>query len=127
MRIIRAQKPGVNVLLEMKSGKGIVLPAIPDFIATLRVESDEVVDVTYEPSDNTSRWQSYKDVARGLTALRRAVAAASQAGVFRLEEESALELARLLENMKQVDPSLFIYAAYAYNKLDRKKLMGENE
>jgi hypothetical protein len=125
VRVGNVNRPGANVLLVLDGGAGVVLPAIPDFIAALSVEDGELVDVSYEPSDYSGRWQDYKQRATELRILRRAVASATRAGVFRLERGDALSLARRLQYAKGVDPSLAVYASYAYNDLHRDDRLSE--
>jgi hypothetical protein len=118
-RLVRAQPPwpGASVLLTFEPGWGALLPAVPEFIATLTIEGDELVDVAYEPSDNTWRWGPYSQVARELRSLRAVAAAAARNGVFRLEGADAETVARRMQSVKGVDPTLGIYAAYAYQDL----------
>ena len=46
-------------------------------------------------------------------------------GVFRLERDDALEIARRMQYAKGIDPSLAVYAAYAYHDLQRRELIRE--
>jgi hypothetical protein len=102
-----------------------VLPAIPGFITGLTVQDGELVDVAYEPSDNSWRWNDYQHRASEIRALRSIVGASMTRGVFRLERDDALEIARRMQYAKGIDPSLAIYAAYAYHDLQRKDLIRE--
>jgi hypothetical protein len=52
--------PGASVLLVFDSVAGAVVPAIPEFLATLTVADGELVDVAYEPSDNSGRWSEFQ-------------------------------------------------------------------
>ena len=125
VRVNGMERAGASVLLEFENGTGALLPAIPEFLAGLTVEEGELVDVSYEPSDNTWRWGEYKDRAGELRALRGVAASATRKGRFRLEGENALRLARRMQIMKGVDPTLSIYAAYAYHDLARNDLLDE--
>lgn len=119
-------RPGCSVLLVFDSGNGVVLPAIPDFLASLTVDDGELVNVSYEPSDNTLRWGEYAPRATEVRNLRGIAASATRDGVFRLEDDDALEMARRMQMAKGVDPTLGLYAAYAYhdmNQLDRLREM----
>jgi hypothetical protein len=44
-------------------------------------------------------------------------------GVFRLEGEDPLEIAKRMQFAKGIDPTLAVYAAYAYNDLQRRDLI----
>lgn len=123
VRVSGAARPGASVLLILDDGSGIVLPAIPEFIAALTMEDGELVEVSYEPSDNTWRWNDFMSHAKELRTLRKVVSSATRTGAFRLEGDDALRLARRLQYSKGVDPSLAVYAAYAYNDLHRQDLV----
>jgi hypothetical protein len=107
----------VSVLLRFEGDAGTVIPAIPGFLAALTFDDGELVDVTYEPSANTGRWQDLQGQAADLRALRAVAASASQHGRFRLEQADAHEVARKMQYAKGIDPTLAVYAAYAYHDL----------
>jgi hypothetical protein len=114
---VHPMTPRPSVLLVFDNGSGAVLPALPGFIGALNFDGDELIDVAYEPSENTSRAGFYRAQGRELRALRKAVASASRDGSFRLDGEQAGTLALRLQQMKGMNPSLSAYAAYAYNDL----------
>jgi hypothetical protein len=123
VRVNSISRPGASVLLVLEQGTGVLLPALPDFIAVLTVEEGELVDVAYEPSDNSWRWQDYVQRAPEIRQLRSLAASSMAQGVFRLEGEDALEVARRMQIAKGIDPTLAVYAAYAYNDLQRRDLI----
>jgi hypothetical protein len=123
VRVNSISQPGASVLLVLEQGTGVLLPALPDFIAVLTVEEGELVDVAYEPSDNSWRWQEYVQRAPEIRQLRSLAASSMAQGVFRLEGEDALEVARRMQIAKGIDPTLAVYAAYAYNDLQRRDLI----
>jgi Caspase domain len=114
-----------NVLLVLDSGAGVLLPALPQFMCALSFDDDgELVDVAWEPSDNTgSRWNDYRDRAPEIRALRGIAAAAMSGGSFRLEGDDALQVAQRMQVAKGVDPALGLYAAHAYHDLQRRDLI----
>jgi hypothetical protein len=124
-RVNTLKYPGASVLLIFEDGSGVVLPAIPEFLAALTVEEGEVVDVAYEPSDNTGRWYEFQQYGNDIRTLRALAASSTKDGVFRLEGQDALGVARRLQYAKSVDPTLAIYAAYAYQDLRRGDLIRE--
>jgi hypothetical protein len=125
VRVNAMRYPGASVLLVFEDGSGAVLPAIPEFLAALTVEDGELVDVAYEPSDNTARWQDFQQYGQEVRTLRTLAAVATKDGVFRLEGEDTLAVARRLQYAKSIDPTLAVYAAYAYQDLRRGDLMRE--
>jgi hypothetical protein len=112
-------------LLRFKTGTGVILPAIPEFIAGLTLKNGELVDVVYEPSDTSWRWPEYLQRAQELRSLRGRVAAASHFGVFRLEGDDALRVARQMQLSKGFDPTMALYAAYAYDNLQETRRLAE--
>jgi len=117
LRLHVPENRAVSVLLRFVGGFGTVIPAIPDFIAALTFDEGELVDVAYEPSGNTWRWGPYMDRAKEVRALRGVAASASQNGNFRLDQADAMSIARKMQYAKGVDPTLAVYAAYAYYDL----------
>ena len=81
------------------------------------VEDDELVDVACEPSANTLRWQEYQNSASEIRTLRGVAASSAQHGRFRLVAEDAGALARKMQYAKGIDPTMAVYAAYAYYDL----------
>lgn len=59
----------------------------------------------------------------GIRTLRAVAAASTRSGVFRLQADDALEVARRMQFAKGIDPGLAVYAAYAYNDLQRRDLI----
>jgi hypothetical protein len=117
LRIGCLDQHAVSVLIRIAENVGIVIPAIPGFIAGLTFDDGELIDVAYEPSRNTWRWDPYNDRAAGIRALRAIAASASQHVQFRLDQADALLVAKRMQYAKGVDPTLAIYAAYAYHDL----------
>jgi hypothetical protein len=124
--VVDAVWPGVSVLLKFEDGTGLSLPAIPGFITGLTVADGELVEVAYEPSDNNlDRWPDFEQRASEVRRLRGLASAATRDGVFRLTGEDAPRLARQMQYAKGLDPSLAVYAAYAYQDLHRLDLIRE--
>jgi hypothetical protein len=96
---------------------GTVIPVLADFITALTFDGGELVDVAYEPSENTDRWEDYRHRAEEVRALRAVAAATSQQGRFRLQGTEAADVTRKMRYAKGIDPSLAVYVAYAYHDL----------
>jgi hypothetical protein len=125
VRLNGVPRGGSLVLLVFENGLGAVVPAIPEFIAALTLEDGQLVDVSYEPSDNSWRSNEYQARASDLRSLRSTISASAAFGVFRLDEDGGLALARKMQYAKGIDPSLALYAAYAYDSLQRRDLINE--
>jgi len=117
LRVNLTNDPATSVLITFDGGVGAVIPAIRGFIAALTFDDGELVDVAYEPSANDWRWDMYKDSAARVRALRAVAASSSQHGRFRLEQDDAIKIAQDMQYAKGIDPTLAVYAAYAYHDL----------
>jgi hypothetical protein len=120
VRISDPRDRPVTVGLMFEDGSGTIVAALPGFIGTLTVDGGRVMSVTYLPSRNSDRWNEYGDDRRRLDELRALVATAAKFGVFRIEGAAddkvaaARRLADQIRVLKGIDPTLGIYAAYAY-------------
>ncbi len=126
-RVHIGQAPAANVLLELDGGRAVVLPAVRDFIAALTFEGRDLRNVSYEPSDQSSRWKQYVKQREELTALRALIASSVQMGTFRLESKDAPKLTEKIRVMKGLDPTMALYAAYSYHRLGKRDLIREME
>jgi hypothetical protein len=98
------------------------------FVAAITVEGGELVDVAYEPSANSRRFSEYQGRLDELRSLRSLISSATRLGTFRLQGQDAETVAVRMQVSKGIDPSLALYAAYAYHELqsdDRlRKMLG---
>lgn len=116
-KLVRCGVPlhsAASVLLVLSNGRGVLIPAIGGFLASLTFDEGSLDDVAYEPSEHSSRWDEYNSKAIELRRLRAVVASSSRMGTFQLEGENAEKLARRMQVSKGIDPSLALYAAHAY-------------
>lgn len=117
-----------SVILKFDTNLGAVIPAIQGYIAGLTFKNGELVDVAYEPSANDWRWDVFKARAGMVRTLRAVAASYSLRGRFRLEPNDDLDIAINAQNTKSIDPTLFLYTAYAYHDvqcLDRIHTMSK--
>jgi Caspase domain len=120
VRISQPRDRPVTVGLMFEDGSGAVVAALPGFIGTLTVDDGRVMSVTYQPSRNSPRWSEYGGERMRLDQLRALVATAARFGVLRIEgtredkTNAARRLADQIRVLKGIDPTLGIYAAYAY-------------
>jgi hypothetical protein len=86
-------------------------------VATLILDESELISVNYEPSPNTWRGAEYAAKADHLRALRAVAASCSLHGRFSLDVEDPEDVAASLQLSKGVDPTMAVYAAYAFHDL----------
>jgi hypothetical protein len=125
VRVDAVDGPAANLVIQFEDGTGMVLPAIPEYIGAITVESGEVVNVTYEPSENSPRWSGVEDRLGELRSLRALMAASARLGVLRLKPDDAALLAERIKVAEGPDPTMAVYAAYAYHDLQQKELIGK--
>jgi hypothetical protein len=90
---------------------------IQGFITGVTLTDGELVDIAYEPSENSARWSLYQQRAAQVRMLRGVASSASQQGQFRLAREDADKVGRAMQIEKGIDPTLAVYATYAYHDL----------
>ncbi|MGK0180371.1 MAG: hypothetical protein ACI8PD_002178 [Nitrospinales bacterium] len=103
-----------SVLIQFSNMSGTVLAVIPGFIGTVTVEDGRVVNVNYTPSRGSNRYYDFEPFAEQIAQRRAFIATAAQHGAFRLEPDQARDVGRYLRVYKNLDPTLGIYASYAY-------------
>ena len=114
--IIRMQfdRPAATVAIRFQDGTGTVVAGLRDFVGNISVTDGLVSNVSYDEFGVPPQ-----DFVRH---LRATVAAAAQLGVFRIRgygkdrTRQATELGHTLRMGKMYDPTLGLYAAYAYNE-----------
>lgn len=118
-----ARRPATNAVLAFDNGTCVVLPALHEYMAGLTFLDRELVNVSYDPMDTSPRWETFQMRRQEIWQLRSVAAAASAMGTFRLPAGAAgAQAARRMQLNKAYDPTLALYAAYAYRdqgKLDR--------
>jgi Caspase domain len=103
-----------SVAITFGGGSGTVLPALRGYIGHITVNDGGVSNVSYVPSSNSYRWPGYLTRQTKIERLRSAVAAAARLGALRLGKDQAGAFADRVRAEKQFDPTLGLYAAYAY-------------
>ena len=110
-----------SVAIRFNDDSGTVVAGIEGYIGTIVVDDGRVVSVTYTRS-REGFGDSQSDAR--LEELRSLVAASARFGTFRIagtgndRKNRAAELADRIRNLKAVDPTLGLYAAYAYAEAD---------
>ncbi|MFC1680950.1 caspase family protein [Pseudomonadota bacterium] len=118
-----------NTLLLFDNESCVVLPGLHNFVTGLTFVDGELVNVSYDPMDYSWRWGEYSQRLDEVQRLRSVVAAKSAMGTFRLaDDEEGRQLAKKMQINKGYDPTLALYAAYAYRdqgRHDRLRDMAE--
>jgi hypothetical protein len=119
---IELNAPACPAVLRFANGRGTALAALRGYICHVLADGNSVTNVSYVPSNNnTRRWPGYLQRRDRIESLRSAVAAAARHGVFRLDDkQKAADLAEHIRIDKGLDPTLGLYAAYAYAEADRR-------
>jgi Caspase domain len=113
--------PACSIALRFADGRGAALAGLRGFIAHVMVDSDGVSSVSYVPSVNSVRWDDYNQSRTRIDALRATIAAAARLGVFRLDDNlTAAHVSECIRMWKGLDPSLGLYASYAYSEAGRR-------
>ncbi len=113
-----------SVVLQFASGDGIAVPALRGFIGHISVDSTGANNVSYIPAADSPRWPEYSSQLGKLNQLHAAVATSAKYGVLRFDgdaearREQAREFADRIRVLKSIDPTLGLYAAYAYADAD---------
>lgn len=101
-----------TAFIRFADDSGVVLAVLPGYVGTVIVEDGQVATVNYTPTRGARTYREYEVVADQLEQRRAFVAVAARNGTFRLDK--AKHAADYLRVLKKVDPTLGIYAAYAY-------------
>jgi hypothetical protein len=110
----RQRLGGRSVCIHFDDGRCAVVAVMDGLIGTITVEDGRVVQVSYIPSRNTEIYNAYTQVADEIDRRRATIAVASRNGAFLTDLSEARDLASYLRKFKHFDPTLGIYAAYAY-------------
>jgi hypothetical protein len=119
---VNLSAPACSIAIRFGSDRGTALPVLRGYICHVLVDGNSVTNVSYVPSDNSSRWQGYASRRGLIENLRAASAAAVKMGVFRLDDKQrASDLADHIRAEKAFDPVLGLFACYAYSEADQRE------
>lgn len=113
-KLVRAAQSYAHrtAFIRFRGGWGTVLAVLPGYVGTVVVEDYQVVTVNYTPARGARYYHDYDMVADQIEQRRAFVAVAARNGTFRLDK--AKMAADYIRVFKKIDPTLGIYAAYAY-------------
>lgn len=118
IRLLPTNSSAGSVVLMFEDGSGTVVAGLAGYIGTVTIDSARVTNVSYIPSQNSGKWDAATHSR--LLELRAVVATAARFGEFRIEgnrdgrSRTSARLADQIRALKGVDPTLGLYAAYAY-------------
>ena len=108
--------------LRFKNGRGTVLPALRGYICHVRVDGNSVASVSYALAAKAPDVGTDGVSPVQLDQLRAATTAAVQHGVFRIDDQQGgSELAKYIHTCKRLDPTLGLYAAYAFSQANSRE------
>lgn len=113
---VRIGESSGSVVIRFADGSGTCLVALPGYIGTATVEGGRVVNVSYTPARNSPRWHDYVNQQVEVEKRRAFVAVAARSGILKLKRDRAASLADYVRELKTLDPTLGIYASYAYSQ-----------
>jgi hypothetical protein len=102
-------------------GGGTVVTCLPEFVTSITISGGRVVNISFVPARNGELWREYSLRADEINSLRAKVAAAARFGRLTVEQEDAKDFANQIRQGKQFDPTLGLYAAYAYAEISAIK------
>jgi hypothetical protein len=113
-------RAAASICIQFANGDGSVLAALDGFVGNVTVDESGVSNVSYVPARSSPLYDSYNYERERLERLHAVVAASARFGVFRIEaskeskESVARDVADNIRMLKGIDPTLGLYAAYAY-------------
>ena len=114
VRVHISPERACSVAVRFGDGTGILLAALQGYIGHVSTGPAGVINVSYVPAENSFRWKGYEERRQKVETLRAAVAAAAQFGAFKIDKDQAASFAQTVRMDKAYDPTLGLYAAYAY-------------
>lgn len=115
---VRVQGGSAENTLLILTGNNRFTPVaiLPGFIGTIVIKDGRVINVNYFPSRFTPRYDLAMNRMDEVSARRARIAAAAQFGKYDIQDnvDSVIAAASYLRNDKAFDPTLGLYASYAY-------------
>jgi hypothetical protein len=113
---VDSQQP-LSIVVEVADGRCIILAGLPGYIGHATFDVEGLSNVSYVPSANHWRWSEYIQRRDEIDRLRALVALAVDRNMFRVSSrEAADQLASRIRILKSIDPTLGLYAAYAFSQ-----------
>lgn len=123
---IYPEKNVLSLLITLNNGHSIPVAILDGYIGTLIFEKNRLLTINYTPSKENYKYQYYKENEKNIDFVRAFVASAANEGfdysnTFRNEFSNSghfdySNAGSYLRQQKSVDPSLGLYAVYAYRQ-----------
>ena len=112
--------PAVSVVVELEDGRCTVLAGLSGYIGHASFDNEGLANISYVPSANHWRWQMYEHEKHTIDRLRALVALAVANNSFQIHSDQEAEiLGERIRMGKGIDPTLGLYAAYAYSQASK--------
>jgi hypothetical protein len=112
---VNPKQAALPVVVRLADGRCAVLAALRGYLGHAQFDKDGLTNVAYVPSSNNWRWHAYNARRDDVDRLRALVALAVEHNRFGVRSErEAAQLAERIRVEKALDPTLGLYAAYAF-------------
>lgn len=119
---LKNTSPGESVLVQLDNGRASILAGLDGYIGHAVFNETGLANVSYVPAKNNWRWGMYASNEDQLDNLRALVSLEIQNNTFKVTSNSEAEdLAYKIRVGKGIDPTLGLYAAYAYWQAGKEK------
>ncbi|MGC4396512.1 caspase family protein [Hydrogenophaga sp. T2] len=114
-RLVEPTQQADAVLVRFTDGTGMSLSVLPGFIGVVIAEAGRIITVNYRPSPvNELGWETYSDRREEVEESKALMGALALHGQLRLTKATVRAVASELRRYKRVDPTLGLFATYAY-------------
>lgn len=108
-----------TAVIEFEGKSGGIFPILPEYIGIINVEGGRVISLDYVPSFANSRHHEYTSRLEEFEQMKAFSAMAAKYGRFQVADRNAERFADRIRQEKGIDPTLGLYAAYAYAQIGR--------
>ncbi len=122
-RIYIENEKAKSILLILDDGTSIPVAILGGFIGLILIEENKVLNVNYVPGWDNNRRLEYDFYKDEVEERRAVIALAARNGIFKIGggDQTIKNIAGYLRNGKAMDPSLGLYASYAFAQSGRSK------
>lgn len=112
------ERPGLQktCFVQIENGTIYPLAVLPGYIGTAIFKEGILLNVNYTPSQNSPKYDEYLHLHEEIERRRALIAVHSKNGTFRIDGNNSylIEAASYYRYLKEFDPTLGVYASYAY-------------